>query len=53
MARNQAFQLTALTTRGISAVKTYRKVNGKIEVEGYGRAKTFTAQTIEVERKGR
>lgn len=53
MARNQAFQLTALTTRGISAVKTYRKVNGKIEVEGYGRAKTFTAQTIEVDRKGR
>jgi len=53
MAKNQAFQLTALTTRGISAVKTYRMIDGKIEVEGYGRAKTFTAETIEVDRKGR
>lgn len=54
MAKNTAFQLTALTTRGISAVKTYRKSNkGSIIVEGYGRAKTFTAETIDVDAKGR
>lgn len=51
---NKALQLTVLTTLGVNAVKTYRKTDGKkIEVEGYGRAKTFTAETIDVDRKGR
>lgn len=53
MTRNVAFQLTALTTRGVSAVKTYRGNGKKIEVEGYGRAKMFTAETIDVDVKGR
>lgn len=53
MAKNSAFQLTALTTRGISAVKTYTMKDGAIAVEGYGRAKTFTAETIDVDRRGK
>lgn len=54
MAKNSAFQLTALTTRGVSAVKTYKKnEKGSIVVEGYGRAKKFTAQTIDVDSRGR
>lgn len=54
MTINTAFQLTALTTRGIAAVKTYRKNDkGVIEVEGYGRAKTFTAEIIDIDSKGR
>lgn len=50
---NKALQLTVLTTLGVNAVKTYRQVGKKLEVEGYGRAKTFTAETIDVDRKGR
>lgn len=52
MAKNSAFQLTVLTA-GVSATKTYsRGEGGKIEVEGYGRAKTFTAETLDTDRKG-
>lgn len=52
MAKNSAFQMTVLTTLGVSATKTYSMREGSIEVEGYGRAKTFTAETIDVDRKG-
>lgn len=46
--------LTVLTTRGVAAVKTYTKGEGnKIDVEGYGRAKKFTARTIRVDDHGR
>ena len=53
MTRNTALELTVLTTMGVRAVKTYTKKDGKIDVEGYGRAKTFTAETIEVDDFGR
>lgn len=47
-------RLTVLTTRGIKAVKTFRRTkSGSIEVEGYGRAKTFTAEEIEIDDRGR
>ena len=46
-------RLTVLTTRGVKAVKTFRKTkSGSIEVEGYGRAKTFTAEEIEIDDRG-
>ena len=45
-------QLTKLTTLGVNAVKTYRRAGSKIEVEGYGRAKNFTATEIEVDKQG-
>lgn len=50
---NRAMQLTVLTTLGVNAVKTYSGSSGSIKVEGYGRAKNFTAQTIDIDRKGR
>jgi len=52
--KDSASRLTVLTTLGINAVKTYRAgKNGKIEVEGYGRARRFTASEIEVDDRGR
>lgn len=54
MVKDSASRLTVLTTLGINAVKTYRTgKSGKIEVEGYGRAKTFTASEIEVDDRGK
>lgn len=53
MAKNSAFELTVLTTLGVSATKTYKKKGERIEVEGYGRAKTFKAETIQIGRDGR
>lgn len=51
---NTALELTVLTTLGVKAVKTYTNRGGKkIDVEGYGRAKTFTAETIEVDDRGK
>lgn len=52
MAKNTAFQLTLLTSLGVKAVKTFLKVDGKIQVEGYGRAKQFTAETIDCDADG-
>lgn len=52
--RNTALELTVLTTLGVKAVKTYKKIGErKLEVEGYGRAKTFTAETIRVDERGK
>lgn len=52
--KDSASRLTVLTTLGINAVKTYRKGEGKnIDVEGYGRAKTFTASEVEIDSHGR
>ncbi len=46
--------LTVLSTRGVAAVKTYKRgEGGKVDVEGYGRAKRFTARTIKVDERGR
>jgi hypothetical protein len=46
--------LTVLTTIGIAAVKTYtRRSDGEIKVEGYGRAKTFTADEITIDERGK
>jgi hypothetical protein len=50
---NTATRLTVLTTLGINAVKTYKMVDGKLEVEGYGRAKKFTASEIDVDDEGK
>ena len=46
--------LTLLTTIGdILAVKTFRRNrDGKVEEEGYGRARTFTARAIELDDQG-
>lgn len=52
MPRNSAFQLTVLTTAGANATKTFYKSEGSIQVEGYGKAKYFTADTIDIDRKG-
>ena len=47
-------RLTVLETRGgVKAVKTYRKIKGSIDVENYGKAKKFTARTIEVDARGK
>lgn len=47
-------RLTVLTTLGINAVKTFtRRDDGTVRVEGYGRAKTFTADEIRVDERGR
>src|SRR5882724_13010354 len=47
-------RLTVLTTLGINAVKTFtRRKDGEIKVEGYGRAKTFFADEITVDERGR
>ena len=51
--RNTALELTVLTTMGARAVKTYTKSDKGIDVEGYGRAKTFTADTIDVDDRGK
>jgi len=45
-------QLSVLTTLGINAVKTYKKNKDGIDVEGYGRAKTFTADRIDLDERG-
>lgn len=46
--------LTLLTTIGVRAVKTFRRVEGGgIEEEGYGRARKFTAKAIELDEQGR
>ena len=48
-------RLTVLTTLGgVKAVKTLtQREDGKIHVEQYGRAKNFTAESIEVDEEGR
>ncbi len=47
-------RLTILTTLGINAVKTYtRRSDGDVHVEGYGRAKTFTADEITIDERGK
>lgn len=53
-ADSTANRLTVLTTfGGIKAVKTYSLDDkGKIVVEGYGRAKTYTHREIEVDERG-
>lgn len=49
-----ARRLTVLTTLGINAVKTFTRIaDGSVQVEGYGRAKTFTAGEIELDDRGK
>lgn len=51
---DSARRLTALRTLGVSATKTYhRGEEGEIAVEGYGRAKRFTAREISIDREGK
>lgn len=51
---NTSSRLTVLETRGgVKAVKTYTLKDGKKEVESYGKARRFTARTIEVDARGR
>lgn len=51
---SRADALTLLTTTGgILAVKTFRRgEGGRIEEEGYGRARTFTAREVDVDGEG-
>jgi hypothetical protein len=53
MTKSTAAQLTVLTTVGVLAVKTYTKTAKGIDVKGYGRAKNFTAETIDVDDRGK
>jgi DNA polymerase III delta prime subunit len=47
-------RLTVLTTLGINAVKTFTtRDDGELHVEGYGRAKTFTAEQITIDERGK
>lgn len=46
--------MTVLTTLGINAVKTFtQRKDGELHVEGYGRAKTFTAEQIAIDERGK
>lgn len=51
---NSTGRITVLTSLGVNAVKTFRQsASGRISVEGYGRAKNFTAEQIEFDPRGR
>ena len=45
-------RLTLLTSSGVRAVKTFRQANSRVEEEGYGKAKLFTAKEIELDDSG-
>lgn len=53
MTGSDASRLTLLTTLGVNAVKTFRRNGERVESEGYGRAKRFTHEVLEVDDRGR